>query len=176
MEPTEMEPTENENYLKDRAAHQHEPGLLYEGEQMEVAVQQEGGGTAVSSADPHKTNQVHLDLYYGETSPLATELPHVHFDQTEAYVLFNGEAEVWVKWRWDDNGWKQRTLRAGDVILMQPEVCHWFRWRSEDGRAAVFKRQIPGVGKPPNGKQTCLNGCPHYKRGCVLPDGFNPEP
>ena len=167
---------ENENYLQERAAHQHVPGLLYEGERIKSAVQKEGGGTSVSSADPYKPNQIHLDLYYGETSPLATEVPHMHMEQTESYTLMEGEAEMLTKWRWEDNGWKRKILHAGDVILIQPEVCHWFRWRSKDGRAVVFKRQIAGVGKPPNGKQTCMNGCPHYKRGCVLPDGFNPEP
>jgi len=168
---------ENGDYLQERSAHQHDPGLLFEREQMR-AVMKKLGAKGISVPDPLEPFQVCLDLYYGETTPGATsEVPHWHARQTEAYVMMeDGEAEIWAKWRWDNNGWERRVLHRGDIILMQPHTCHWFRWRSENGHAAVFKApQIPGVGKPPNGKTTCTNGCPHYQRGCVPPDGFNPE-
>src|SRR5262249_12983803 len=140
------------------------------------AATQTRGSAAFSVADPYESDQLILDLYYGETTPGAKETPHWHAVQTEAYIVMEGEAEFFVKWRWTDNGWQIRVARAGDIVLMQRQRCNWLRWRSTEGRAAVFKApQIPGVGKPPNGKQTCLSGCPHYKRGCVLPEGFNPE-
>jgi Cupin domain len=179
MTTTDSNPTSNtsrRHYLHERAARQREAGLVFEGEPMRT-IMAELGAKGISVPDPLEPFQICLDLYYGETTPRATsEIPHWHKEQTEAYVMTDeGEAEVWVKWRWDDDGWQRRVLRQGDVILVQPHACHWFRWRSERGRATVFKApQIPGVGKPPNGKTTCANGCPHFQRGCVTPNGFNP--
>ena len=161
-------------YLEDRATHQGEPGLWYEGERVKDAVQQNGGATAIWVPDPTKPHHIRTDLYYGETTPGAEEVPHWHTEQTEAYIMVDGKAEAWVKWRWEPK-WQRRVLKKGDVILMQPEVCHWFRWLSEEGRAAVFKASpTSGVGQHLNGKRMCAN-CPHYEHGCTPPGGFNPE-
>ena len=163
-------------YLQERADQQQVAGLLYEREPLTTVIKKLGA-KAISVPDPIEPYQVCQPLYLGATTPSAnSEVPHWHREQTEAYVVMQGEAEVLIKWRWENNGWKRRVLHAGDIILAQPETCHWFRWRSKEGDQAlalVFKApQIPGVGKPPNGKTTCTNGCPHYQRGCVLPDGY----
>jgi hypothetical protein len=168
---------ESEDYLHERSAHQLEPGLLFERERMRMTIKRLGGAKGISVPDPLEPYQIHFDLYYGVTTPHATsEVPHWHAEQTEAYVMTeDGGAELLVKWRWDNSGWQRRVLNSGDVILVQPHACHWFRWKSETGSAAVFKApQIPGVGRPPNGKTTCTSGCPHFRRGCVMPDGFTP--
>ena len=49
--------------------------------------------------EKYKSYQVHFDqMYYGETSPLATsEVPHYHYGQLEAYTILAGEVEVWAK-------------------------------------------------------------------------------
>ncbi len=91
-----------------------------------------------------------------------------------AHVLLDGEAELLAKFRWDDNGWVECVGKTGDVLIVQPEVCHWFRWRSQDGLAMVFKApQRPGVGRFPAGKVVC-QFCPHFMRGCVFPQDFTP--
>jgi hypothetical protein len=78
------------------------------------------------------------------------------------------------KHRWEDDGWIRRIGRPGDMLVARPEVCHWFRWQSGSGLALVFKApQVAGVGPFPAGKVTC-KFCPHFNRGCVLPEGFVP--
>jgi len=65
--------------------------------------------------------------------------------------------------------------KAGDLLIVPPESCHWLRWRSAAGLALVFKApQRAGVGRFPAGKVIC-RFCPHYKCGCVLPNGFMPQ-
>ena len=104
-----------------------------------------------------------------------TEVPHWHPDQAEAYVIIDGEAEIKAKHRWEDNGWETDVAKVGDMLIVPPESCHWFRWRSRSGLAFVFKApQRAGVGLFPAGKVVC-RFCAHYKRGCVLPDGFIPK-
>ena len=84
------------------------------------------------------------------------------------YVVCEGEARLVSRFRWDDK-WSRRAARPGDVILVQPEVCHWFRWRSEnEGYALVFKAPYRGgEGRASCGIVTCRH-CPH---GCA-PEGF----
>lgn len=170
----------NTSYLEDCVRGVPRPGIKYEQKPLDAAVRRRRGAEGISVADPMETHQISERVYFGVTTSSATaEVPHIHMEQTEAYVMQKGEALVWTKWRWDDAGWIGSTLRQGDVFLVQPNVCHWFVWRCEadvDGIAYVFKApQIPGVGKPPNGKTTCTNGCPHYRHGCVLPQGFQPS-
>ncbi|MFQ5859848.1 MAG: hypothetical protein ACE5LU_29995 [Anaerolineae bacterium] len=159
-------------YLHDLARRQHEPGLLIQREPLAV-VMKELGAKGISVPDPFEPYQIHLPLYIGATTPQAkSEVPHWHADQAEAYVLMEGEAELLARYRWDDDSWVRQLGRAGDVLVVQPEVCHWFRWLSADGLALVFKApQRAGVGRFPAGKVVC-KFCPHYKRGCVLPAGF----
>ena len=122
--------------------------------------------------DPYRPHQVNLPLYIGFTTPANSgETPHWHSDQAEAYYLVSGKAEMWGKHRWDDDGWVVKKVRAGNLIVAQPGVCHYFRWVSADGLALVFKNQRAGVGRFPAGKTTC-DHCPHLGRGCVLPAGL----
>ena len=131
------------------------------------------GAKGISVPDVLEPYQISLPLYFGATSPHATtEIPHWHPEQAEAYVLLDGEAELLAKFRWDDDGWTVRRGKPGDVLIVRPEACHWWRWRSAEGLALVFKApQRAGVGRFPNGKVTC-QFCPHFGRGCVLPAGF----
>ncbi len=162
------------DYLRDLAQHQQQPGLVIEYAPLAAAMEQLGA-KSIALADPFEPYQMCLPLYIGVTTPRATtEVPHWHPDQAEAYVMVDGEAEVLCKYRWEDNGWMRRFAKAGDMVVVQPEVCHWFRWRSARGLALVFKApQRPGVGRFPAGKTVC-QFCPHHQRGCVLPEGFTP--
>lgn len=162
------------SYLQDLASRQQEPVLLIKREPLAHALARLGA-KGLSVPDILEPYQIHLPLYIGATTPSATtEVPHWHADQAEAYVILDGEAEMLAKHRWDDNGWVQRAGQAGDLLVVQPEVCHWFRWQSTRGLALVFKApQRAGVGRFPAGKVVC-QFCPHYGRGCVLPVGFTP--
>lgn len=162
------------SYLQELALRQHEPVLLVE--LAPLTAELEGlGAKGFSVPDVLEPYQIQLPLYIGATTPKATtEVPHWHPDQAEAYVVLDGEAEILAKYRWSDNGWVRRRAKAGDVFVVQPEVCHWFQWRSARGLALVFKApQRAGVGRFPAGKVIC-RFCPHHQRGCVLPDGFKP--
>lgn len=158
--------------LRDR---QHEPGMVIRHELLEELVEVLGG-KALSMLDPSEPYQWTDDLYLGVTSPNATtEVPHWHPNQTEYYIILSGEAGMKAKHCWDDDGWLEQVAQAGDVIAIRREVCHLFGWRSPDGLALVVKApQVPGVGRPPNGKWTCQH-CPYFQNGCVLPEGWHPK-
>jgi hypothetical protein len=136
---------------------------------MEAYLEAVGGAKGISVSDVLEPQQISLPLYIGGTTPrAASEVPHWHAIQAEAYVLLHGEAEVLAKHRWNDD-WVAKRATPGTLLIVQPEVCHWFQWRSSEGLAYVFKApQIPGVGLPPNGKVTCKY-CPHYGRTCEPP-------
>lgn len=165
-------------YFRDFARHQRDPVLVLQRNPLAAALKTVGGAKGISVPDVLEPYQIQLPLYVGATSPAATsEVPHWHnADQAEAYVILDGQAELLAKYRWEDDGWIQRMAYAGDLLIVRPEVCHWFRWRSEDGLALVFKApQRAGVGRFPAGKVTC-KFCPHFQRGCVLPAEFkHPE-
>jgi len=162
------------DYLRDLSQRQQEPGLLIEQEPLAAAMEPLGA-KGILVPDPYEPYQISLPLYLGVTTPRASsEVPHWHSVQTEVYHVDEGELEVLCKHRWEDNGWQRRLLHAGDTLVVQAEVCHFVRWKSAKGACLVFKApQVPGVGKPPAGKTTC-QFCPHFRRGCVLPDGFTP--
>ena len=164
----------DKHYLHELALRQQEPGLLIERKRLGPAMEQLGA-RGISVPDPMEPFQICLPLYIGVTTPRATtEVPHWHGDQAEAYVLMDGEAELLAKHRWETD-WVRRVGHTGDVLVAQPEVCHWFRWLSPHGLALVFKApQRAGVGRFPAGKVIC-QFCPHYRRGCILPDGFTPR-
>jgi mannose-6-phosphate isomerase-like protein (cupin superfamily) len=165
---------ESSNYLDELSAGRLDPGIPVRYERMKRQTLERGqGAIALSPPDAWISTQLSLPLYNGYTTPRATtEKPHWHDSAAEAYCLIDGLAEIWCKWRWMRE-WRRLLLRPGDVVLVQPHVCHWFRWGSEDGYAAVFKApQIPGVGRPPAGKTTCAD-CVHYNNGCVPPDGYS---
>jgi hypothetical protein len=151
-----------------------DPVLLFEASPLVQELKEKDGGTAISAADVLKSFQFHSELYFGATTPQArTEAPHWHTDQWEAYVMIKGEAEMLAKHRWVPNGWITKVASAGDVLLVQPEVCHWFRWQSAFGLCYVFKApQRAGLGPFPAGKVTCDRGCPENKNGCVYPSGW----
>jgi mannose-6-phosphate isomerase-like protein (cupin superfamily) len=163
------------DYLENLAYHQQEPILLIEREPLAIAMR-EFGAKGISVADVMEPFQMHLSLYIGVTTPQATtEVPHWHNDQTEAYVIIEGQAEISAKHRWIDDGWLSKTGRAGDLFIIQPQVCHWFRWLSVTGLALVFKApQRAGVGPFPAGKVVC-KFCPHFNRGCKVPEDFMPR-
>lgn len=162
------------DYLQDLARRQREPGLLIKREPLIEAMEQLGA-KGISVPDPFEPYQIRLSLYIGVTTPRAQcETPHWHTLQTEAYVVIEGEVELLVKYRYEEH-WARRVGQAGDVLVAQPEVCHWFRWRSPQGLTLVFKApQQGGVGRFPNGKTVCRD-CPHHNRGCILPEGFIPQ-
>lgn len=163
-------------YLRDVAMHRLVPLMLIELGGLKEDLARVGGAVAFSVPDPYRPEQVDLPLYIGFTTPAnAGEVEHWHADQAEAYLVVAGEAEVWGKHRWDDDGWVVRRAGAGSLVVVQPGVCHLFRWASADGLAVVFKNQRPGVGRFPAGKTTCEAGCPHYNRGCVRPADLTGE-
>jgi|ERR1051325_4199165 mannose-6-phosphate isomerase-like protein (cupin superfamily) len=161
-------------YLQGLACRQHEPVLLIEHAPLENAL---GliGATGISVADVLMPFHISWSLYIGATTPRAvSEVPHWHPEQTEAYVILDGKAQMLAKYRWQGE-WVRREAQAGDMLVVQPEVCHWFQWQSPTGLALVFKApQRAGIGPYPAGKTIC-KFCPHYKNGCVLPHGFDPQ-
>lgn len=159
------------DYLHELARRQQEPVLLIEQAPFRVELE-ELGASGIAVADALRPFQMHMPLYIGATTPrAASEVPHWHPEQTEAYVILDGQAEMLAKYRWQDE-WVRREAQAGDLLVVQPEVCHWFRWRSLTGLAFVFKApQRAGIGRPPAGKTVC-QFCPHFNHGCMLPDGF----
>lgn len=163
------------DYLQALAYRQREPILLVERGPLS-AVLERVGARGISVPDVLEPSQIHLPLYIGATTPRATtEVPHWHPAQAEAYVIIEGQAEMLAKHRWEDDGWIRKVGREGDMLVARPEVCHWFRWQSESGLALVFKApQVAGVGRFPAGKVIC-KFCPHFNRGCVLPEGFAPR-
>jgi mannose-6-phosphate isomerase-like protein (cupin superfamily) len=150
--------------------------LLIEQLPLAAAVEAVGGAKGISVPDVLEPFQISLPMYIGATTPSASsEVPHWHPDQAEAYVVLAGEAEMISKHRWIDEGWVRVVARPGDVLVVRPEACHWFRWQSAAGLALVFKApQRAGVGRFPAGKVVCAS-CPHYERGCVGPRGFVPR-
>lgn len=155
--------------LFELSKHQSEPLMVIQQGELESYLQRVGGAKGISVPDVLEPQQISLPLYIGATTPrAASEVPHWHAIQAEAYFLVHGEAEVLAKHRWGDY-WTTKCAVAGTLLIVQPEVCHWFQWRSPEGLALVFKApQIPGVGLPPNGKVTC-KFCPHYGRDCEPP-------
>src|SRR5262249_27416264 len=114
-------------YLRELSRRQLEPLLVIEPDLLKQDLQTAGGVAAFSVPDPHRTHQVNLPLYIGFTTPQnSRETPHWHADQAEAYYLVSGEAEIWGKHRWDDDGWVVRRVPAGRLIVAQPGVCHYF--------------------------------------------------
>ena len=162
-------------YLLDRSATRREAGHLFESTQMRAALAAIGG-TGVYVPDALKPYHItNNEFYLGAATPKAIEKPHWHFQGWEVYLVLEGEAEMLVKWH-KEVDWHRRLLRPHDWIVIAPGCCHWLRWQTEHGYVVVFKAPtIPGIGKPPNGKQMCTNGCHLYKNGCVLPNGYNPE-
>jgi hypothetical protein len=162
------------HYLLERAAHQRVPGLVYAFKQMRPEIA-ELGGTGVLVPDALRPYHITCnDLYFGACTPKAIERPHWHFKGWESYTILEGEASMLVKFH-EAIEWETRVLHPHDTVLVAPGVCHWLRWHTEDGYAVVHKAPtIPGIGLPPNGKQTCRT-CHLYKNGCVLPEGFNPD-
>lgn len=167
-------------YLHAIARQQLEPLVLIRTELLRAAVLETGGSASLSVPDPHRPWHVSWPLYFGATTPRnPREQPHFHMDQAEAYYIVEGEAEMWGKHPWEPNGWVVKVARAGEVVIVQPGICHLFRWSSSGPTdlALVFKNQRPGVGRFPAGKTTCENGCPHFNHGCVLPAGYQvPQP
>lgn len=155
--------------LFELSKHQFDPLMLIRRDELEAYLQAVGGAKGISVPDVREPQQISLSLYIGATTPrAASEVPHWHAIQSEAYVLVHGEAEVHAKHRWDDS-WTTKHAVAGTLLIVRPEVCHWFQWRSAEGLALVFKApQVPGVGLPPSGKVTC-HQCPHYQRTCEPP-------
>jgi Cupin len=162
-------------YLLELSARSREAGHLFKFDQICRSLALiNGTGIYVPDAlkRPHITNS---DIYLGVATPRAMEKPHWHFRGWEVYLALEGEAEMLVKWH-EEVDWKRRLLRPRDWIVIQPGCCHWLRWHTNHGLVLVVKAPtIPGIGKPPNGKQMCTNGCHLYKNGCVLPDGYNPD-
>jgi hypothetical protein len=172
MIETQSTPTQ---YFDEIGAQRLAPVIHIERDKLAAALEPYGA-KGISVPDPFEPFQIRMELYVGATTPEATtEVPHIHNVQTEAYVIITGQAEILAKHRWIDDGWATWAGNPGDVLLIPPEVCHWFRWCSSDGLALVFKApQRAGVGRFPAGKVVCKY-CPHYGRGCVLPDGFTPS-
>jgi mannose-6-phosphate isomerase-like protein (cupin superfamily) len=156
--------------LRNITGQQHQPGILVNAGKLAAAVAAlPRGAKGISVPDVFEPDQISLPIYFGVTTTHAqSEVPHWHPEQAEVYVVCEGEAELVSRYRWDGE-WRRRVVRPGDVLIVQPEVCHWFRWLSEsEGYALVFKApQRAGVGRSPCGKVTC-RFCPH---GCV-PEGF----
>src|SRR5207249_1312754 len=114
------------------------PVLLVERRPLQGAMEKLGA-KGLSVADVLEPYQLQYPLYIGVTTAQATtEVPHWHPDQAEAYVIIDGEAEIKAKHRWEDNGWETDVAKAGDMLIVPPESCHWFRWRSRSGLAFVF--------------------------------------
>jgi hypothetical protein len=160
-------------YLRHLADRQQDPVLVIQQQSLAAAVVAVGGAKGISVPDVREPFQISLPLYIGATTPSASsEVPHWHPDQAEVYVVLEGAAEILSKYRWVDNGWARAEAQSGDVLVVRPEACHWFRWRSPSGLAMVFKApQRAGVGHFPAGKVVC-NSCPHFMRGCAAPAGF----
>jgi mannose-6-phosphate isomerase-like protein (cupin superfamily) len=168
-------PAGSPRYLYTLACGQLEPLVVIHPEPFLEAVLEAGGSAALSVPDPHRPWHVNWPLYLGATTPRnAREQPHFHLDQAEVYYVVEGEAEMWGKHHWDGDRWVVKTVRTGEMVVVQPGICHLFRWLSTGASdlALVFKNQRPGVGRFPAGKTTCDNGCPHYGNGCVLPAGY----
>ena len=161
-------------YLHKLSHCRRDPLLLVQREPLRAAMAKLGA-KGLSVPDVFEPYQLQFELYIGFTTPAATtEVPHWHPDQTEVYVIMDGEAEVLAKHREQDS-WKSEVVKAGDMLIVPPQSCHWFRWCSAAGLGIVFKApQRAGVGPFPAGKMVCRD-CPHYKRGCVQPDGFTPQ-
>jgi mannose-6-phosphate isomerase-like protein (cupin superfamily) len=165
-----------EAYLHTLSQQRRKPSLCVQREPLQAAMEKLGA-RALSPPDVFEPYQFQYPLYIGVTTPQATtEVPHWHPDQAEAYVIIDGEAELAAKHREQDNGWQTEAAKGGDMIIVPPQSCHWFRWRTEHGMALVFKApQRAGVGAFPAGKVIC-RACPHYKRGCVHPQGYVAQP
>src|SRR4051794_3566970 len=143
-------------FLQGLTGDRRSPVLRIERDPLAAALragQEPLGAKGISVADVLEPFQISLPLYVGATTPGArSEVPHWHADQAEAYVILGGEAELLAKFRWDDDGWTMWEGRPGDLLVVAPEVCHWFRWRSqsEESLALVFKApQRAGVGPFP---------------------------
>lgn len=165
-----------EDYLEQLSNNHLVPGLLFEFEPMQAAIAREGGAMAITPQDPWKIVQIAgLPMYCGATTPRArSEIPHWHYNALEVYVVIAGSAEMWVKYHWLKD-WQRRIAHEGDMLLIQPGVCHWLRWTSDNGFAWVFRApNIGGVGRPPAGKQICAT-CPFWQNGCLGPEGYKPK-
>ena len=95
-------------------------------QEMEGYLPEAGGAKGISVADVLEPQQISTDLYIGATSPLAaTEVPHWHPKQTEVYFVVHGQAQILAKYRADAE-WNTTRLVSGDLLIVQPETCHWF--------------------------------------------------
>src|SRR5258708_6841061 len=161
-------------FFQELGSRRLEPVLLIQGEPFRAAVEYHGAQPP-PPPDPWEPYQLSLSLYIGGTTPQATtEVVHHHPDQTEAYVMVEGEALLVAKYRGQAD-WVAHLARTGDLLIVQPDVCHWFRWQSARGLALVFKApQRAGVGRFPAGKNLCAPYC-QFSRGCMPPPGFQAE-
>jgi len=143
-------------------------------EPFKAAVEALGGQTAILMPDPSKEYVIASQhIYWGATTPRAKhEIPHFHTEQTEIYHIVSGNATMWVQRYWEGGRWQLIYAHPGDSIVVNPQTCHFFEWVSEDadGLAYVYKNPIPGIGRPPAGKQICAN-CP-MQNTCIRPPGF----
>lgn len=157
--------------LRNLSSHWKDAVISIAQQEIEGYLVEVGGAKGISVADLLEPQQISTDLYIGATSPLAsTEMPHWHPKQTEAYLIVHGTAQILAKYR-ADRQWTTTRLRDGDLLIVQSEICHWFRWVSRQGLAYVFKApQVPGVGRAPNGKTTC-DSCAHSDC-CQRPEGY----
>jgi quercetin dioxygenase-like cupin family protein len=163
-------------YVLDRSVHRLEPGLLFKHDLLRAAIEELGGAHSIVIGDPFRPFHMRGNVYVGITTAEAlSEVFHFHQQQTEIFCVLDGMAEVASRWAWaTDDDWQHRVVKHGDIIIMQPEVCHYWKWVSETGFAAVFKAPIDpaGVGRPGlAGKTTCAF-CPYVER-CRLPRGYS---
>ncbi len=166
----------SESYVFELTKKCQEPGLVIENAALTAALSTVGVAKSLSASDPFEPSQMHFDeisigVITANTDP---RVLHWHPQQIEVYAIFFGDAEFLCKYQWDDVGWVAHRAAPGRVLIVQPQVCHWFRWKSRAGFAYVFKApQIAGVGPNLAGEVVCTRGCPHFNNGCVLPAEYD---
>lgn len=134
------------------------------------------GSISLVGADAMEAFQALADLSLSITTPrYHEEVPHWHSAQTESYLVIEGTIEMTRRHR-RERTWGVEVAGPGQLLCVRREICHWIKWQTEDGIAIVHKAPpMTGRGAPPAGRTSCLEGCCHYKNGCILPSGWNPE-
>lgn len=152
-------------------AERRSPVTVIEQGSVLEALRGNGGAHAFSVPDAQRSDQIQLPLYIGFTIPgNGREIPHWHTDQAEVYVIVHGEAEIVAQPYRDGDQWFTYRGGPGSLFLIAPQVCHWLRWRTDEGLAYVFKApQRAGLGPFPAGRTDCQHGCPMFGRGCTPP-------